>query len=225
MEDYIVSKTSVWGDTRGNCVKNSILQCYPFIDHKRLYAYKPQSQRGKAHQSQTFLVSFAYCQGVDSSDNKEFLEHVAYAGLRVCRYRTTFRGSPAYKIIIAATEVNILHALEILGADVEEEAPAHLPFPTWSVLNKHFQNPIITTEEWNRLKIKAPISLGDGIYKCPHCSWVNYHAGGQGHRECDGPLESEWVCVPQADFGWTGIGQSLPGWNMYACPGYTIESI
>ena len=120
MGDFIVKTTNVWNYTnmnRLNTPRNYIRQCFPFIDHSRLYAYKPRGQRGAARTDQTFIVSFAHITGVDSTDSSDFLQTVSDAGLSVCRYRTKWRGVDIYKIIVASKEVNVLHALELLGPD------------------------------------------------------------------------------------------------------------
>ena len=72
------------------------------------------------------------------------------------------------------------------------------------------------------MKTAAPRCLGNNLYQCPHCSWINFHTGEPvGHRECDGPLESQFQCVPQTELGWNGM-RPLAEWQMYNCPGYTI---
>lgn len=226
MSDFVVKTTNVWNYTnmnRQNTPRNYIRHCYPFIDHKRLYAYKPRGQRGAARTDQTFIVSFAHMSGVDSTDSSDFLQAVSDAGLSVCRYRTKWRGVDVYKIIVASKEVNVLHALELLGPDEEEDDENEPSIPKWSLLNHCFQHPNHTSDESNQMKTAAPRCLGNNLYQCPHCSWINFHAGEprQGHRECDGPLESQVQCVPQAEPGWTGT-RPLAEWQMYNCPGYTI---
>tara|TARA_B100000795_G_scaffold268578_1_gene255812 strand:- start:1233 stop:1538 length:306 start_codon:yes stop_codon:yes gene_type:complete len=56
----------------------------------------------------------------------------------------------------------------------------------------------------------------DGIISvvCPYCTWENTHnvRGGGGHRECHGPLYSEY----------TARGARRHNWTMYDCPGYTL---
>ena len=49
---------------------------------------------------------------------------------------------------------------------------------------------------------------------CPHCTWVNEHGTGNGHRDCDGPVMSRYT--PTFD--------SRPGYQMYECPGYTVHT-
>jgi len=200
--------------------------CYPFIDHVRRYVYKPRGQRGPARVDDTFIVSFAYIQNVDNTNDSAFLQAVHDAGRTVCRYRTKFRGVDAYKIIVAGKNVNILHALELLGQDEEEDDDNAPPIAKWSKLTHAFQHPKRTSEESNRMRTAAPRRLGNNGYQCPHCSWVNIHGGELvGHRECDGPLDSEHVCVPHAKLGWKGRRyEPLPGWQMYECPGYTLIS-
>ena len=177
MNEFVVQKTSVWSDMRrGNRIrqlaKQRITQYYPFNDHQKCYVYKPKGQRGPARNSQTFTVSFAYCGAVDRLDHKEFLELVEDAGLRVCRYKTTFRGANAYKIIVANDAVNILHALELLPMDPDEQQPNVLPYPQWSILRSWFENPIPSLADIKRLQNTPGIPLRSKpncyTYKCPH---------------------------------------------------------
>lgn len=212
-------------DARCRVAREYILSCYPFIDHARMYVYKPQGQRGPARVDDTFIVSFAYMNEVDNTDDSVFLQAACDAGLTVCRYRTKFRGNDAYKIIVASKNVNILHALELLDQDDEEDNESEPPIAKWSKLNHMFQHPNCTSEERDQMKTAAPRRLSNNWYQCPHCSWVNSHGGepSVGHHECDGPTGSEFVCVPQAKLGWNGMRyKQLLGWQMYECPGYTI---
>ena len=136
MSDFIVKTTNVWTMFGTNMDRNYILQCFPFIDHPRLYAYRARGQRGAARRDQTFIVSFAHITGVDSTDSSDFLQAVSDAGLSVYRYRTKWRGVDVYKIIVASEEVNVLHALELLGPDEEEDEEEddenEPPIPKWN---------------------------------------------------------------------------------------------
>lgn len=222
---HVVRETSVWGSGPSrlrNLKKREILvSCRPYIDHPRIYAYKPCRQRGRARESQTFLISFAYSRSVDDNneDNEDdFLRLVDDSGLLVCRYRTTFRGTPAYKIVVADRDVNVLHALELLGPDTEETSVAALP--KWSILERLFHDPNALGRNRSEEQQQG-IQIAPQTYQCPHCSWINVHNGEAGHRECDGPVQSQCVCAPCAPSRWTGVRLNNE-WRMYYCPGYTI---
>lgn len=222
---HVVRETSVWGSDRRllpNLKKRKILvSCRPYIDHPRIYAYKPCHQRGRARESQTFLISFAYSRSVDNSNEEDdFLQLVNDSGLLVCRYQTIFRGIPAYKIVVADRDVNVLHALELLEPDTEETEAA---LPKWSTLEHLFHNPNALSRDKEQLRQSIAVRIAPHTYQCPHCSWINFHDGEAGHRECDGPMKSEDICAPCASVGWTGIRQNNEC-RMYYCPGYTISS-
>ena len=65
----IIKETNVWGhyhNVRNTdklirlMKKDEILDNYPFIDHYKIYAYKPRNQKGPAKEEQTFIISYAY---------------------------------------------------------------------------------------------------------------------------------------------------------------------
>lgn len=52
------------------------------------------------------------------------------------------------------------------------------------------------------------------VVKCPYCTWENTHqikVDTQGHRECDGPVQSRII-----------NGEIQEDFKMYYCPGYNI---
>ena len=60
---------------------------------------------------------------------------------------------------------------------------------------------------------------GDGIVEVqgPYCYWTNTHnIRNGGHRECDGPVESEW------DLSDPDTATRRENYRRYACPGYTL---
>lgn len=122
--------------------------------------------------------------------------------------------------------VNILHALELLPMDPDEQPPNVLPYPQWSILRSWFENPIPSLADIKRLQNTPGIPLRSEpncyIYKCPHCSWINDHGAGDGHRGCGGPLQSRFSHFPNAvEIHWPTFSHH-DEWHMYSCPGYTI---
>ena len=72
--------------------------------------------------TQMFMISFPYTDAIDSLGEyySWFVQAAQDAGLSVYRCRTKFRGHDAYKIIMTGNDVNVTHALELLGPDDDE---------------------------------------------------------------------------------------------------------
>lgn len=108
MDDMIIKETNVWGhyhnirniDKRVKLMKKQkILQKYPFIDHYKIYAYKPKNQRGPAKEEQTFIISYAY--NYDTfADEAKFISEVNEIGLYFFKEKCLYNNKDAYKIII-----------------------------------------------------------------------------------------------------------------------------
>tara|TARA_B100001013_G_C24545817_1_gene416582 strand:+ start:136 stop:516 length:381 start_codon:yes stop_codon:yes gene_type:complete len=122
--NFIIKKTSVWGDhyksRNGNnklrlMKKLKILQCYPFINHYTKYAFKPKSQKGPAKESQTFILSYAYNYDnfIENKEN-EFINKLNNLNLRFYKERCMFREKDAYKILIMDTDIDLLTILQLL---------------------------------------------------------------------------------------------------------------
>ena len=104
----IIKETNIWGNNSN--VKNTnkyirlmkkqqILQCYPFVDHYKIYVYKPKTQKGPAKEEQTFIVSYPY--NYDSYANEtEFIDKLNEIDLSFYKEKCIFRTQDAYKIII-----------------------------------------------------------------------------------------------------------------------------
>ena len=104
----IIKESSTWG----NCsnVKNTnkyirlmkkrkILQNPTFLDHHKIYVYKPKNQKGPAKEDQTFIVSYPY--NYDSYKNDdEFINQLNEIDLAFHKEKCLFRNQDAYKIII-----------------------------------------------------------------------------------------------------------------------------
>lgn len=105
-----ITKTSVWGvwynvrDTvkRDRLMKKNQLLTkgsHPFIDHYKIYAYKPKNQKGPAKEEQTFIVSYAY--NYDSiADELAFINRLNEIGLLFYKEKCLYKTHNAYKIII-----------------------------------------------------------------------------------------------------------------------------
>ena len=101
----IIKETHVWGqfhivrnlDKRLRLMKKyEILNCYPFVDHYTIYAYKPKSQKGPAREEQTFIISYAY-----SVENEEIvISKLNEIGLLFHKEKCIYKTHDAYKIII-----------------------------------------------------------------------------------------------------------------------------
>jgi hypothetical protein len=98
--DMIIKETNIWGNNSN--VKNTnkyirlmkkqqILQCYPFVDHYKIYVYKPKTQKGPAKEEQTFIVSYPY--NYDSYANEtefidklnELLKNIEIISYKLCK--------------------------------------------------------------------------------------------------------------------------------------------
>ena len=107
----VIRETNVWGDYHN--IKNvnkrvrlmkkkEILQKYQFIDHHKIYAYKPKNQRGPAKEEQTFIISYAY--NYDTfADEAKFISEVNEIGLLFFKEKCSYNNKDAYKIIIYET--------------------------------------------------------------------------------------------------------------------------
>ena len=122
MEEYILKETTVWSHFKSKDYRKHlrILQS-PFIDHEKIYAYKPRSQRGAARTGQTFIVSYPYRYD-DNPDKMEkektWIESITSTGLRFHKEDCTFRGQPAHMILIMNPDVH-LEAVKRLLPDPE----------------------------------------------------------------------------------------------------------
>ncbi len=104
----IIKETTTWGNNSNVrntnkrirlLKKQQILQCYPFVDHRKIYVYKPKTQKGPAKEDQTFIVSYPY--NYDSYANEtEFIKKLNEIGLSFYKEKCIFRTQDAYKIII-----------------------------------------------------------------------------------------------------------------------------
>lgn len=130
MEDYVIKETSVWGDSykaknpvniRRLEEKCTIRQSYPFVDHSKIYAFKPRGQRGPAKESQTFIVAYPYVYDdrVTPEQENAFVTRLAAIGLRFHKDSRVFRGHAAYRILIMDTDVDLNVVLPMLEDIVE----------------------------------------------------------------------------------------------------------
>lgn len=108
MEEFIIKETTNWGK------KEQIRQSFPFIDHAKLYAFKPRTQRGPAREAQTFIVSYMYTDSFTTAGETEFLEKVNRLGLTYHKSETIFRNHQAYRILVLDLEVDLQHLLVLL---------------------------------------------------------------------------------------------------------------
>ncbi len=109
MEEFIIRETINWGK------KEKIRQSFPFIDHAKLYAFKPRTQRGPAREAQTFIVSYMYTDSFTSARETEFLEKVNRLGLTYHKSETVFRDRQAYRILVLDAEVDLQRILVMLN--------------------------------------------------------------------------------------------------------------
>ena len=123
-DDYIIKQTSVWGHyykAKSNLnrlrlmKKNKLIHSngYPFIDHFKIYAFKPKSQKGPAKESQTFIISFAYNYDSFIGDKEiEFIDKLKDINLSFYKEKCVFSGKDAYKILIMDSDVNLNEVLK-----------------------------------------------------------------------------------------------------------------
>ena len=107
-DDMVIRETNIWGDYHNIrnvnkrvmlMKKKEILQKYPFIDHHKIYAYKPKNQRGPAKEEQTFIISYSY--NYDTfADEAKFISDVNEIGLSFFKEKCIYNDKDAYKIII-----------------------------------------------------------------------------------------------------------------------------
>ena len=106
--DMFIKETSIWvnlSNVRNTnkrirlIKKQQILQCYPFVDHRKIYVYKPKHQKGPAKEEQTFIVSYPYNYDSYANEN-EFINKLNEIGLSFYKEKCIFRTQDAYKIII-----------------------------------------------------------------------------------------------------------------------------
>lgn len=106
--DMIIKETNVWGHFHNVrnvnkrlrlMKKREIINCYPFVDHYMIYAYKPKSQKGPAREEQTFIISYTY--NYDSFANEDaFITKLNEIGLLFYKEKCLYKNKDAYKIII-----------------------------------------------------------------------------------------------------------------------------
>lgn len=127
METYKIKETTVWGDVYNAKSLQNIMRLtgkrdliygeyrYPFLDHYKIYAFKPSSQRGPARESQTFIVSYTYNYDhfIGEKETK-FISKLTTMNLRFYKEPCIFRGKNAYKILIMDTEVDLDRVLSLI---------------------------------------------------------------------------------------------------------------
>ena len=103
----IIKETNVWGNCHNQrnvkritlTKKREILNCFPFVDHYTVYAYKPKNQKGPAKEEQTFILSYAY--NYDAfADEAAFISQLNDVGLSFFKEKCVYKTKDAYKIII-----------------------------------------------------------------------------------------------------------------------------
>jgi hypothetical protein len=106
--DMIIKETNVWGhyhNVRNTdklirlMKKNEILDNYPFIDHYKIYAYKPRSQKGPSKEEQTFIISYAYNYDSFANEN-DFINKLNEIDLLFYKEKCLYKKLDAYKIVI-----------------------------------------------------------------------------------------------------------------------------
>jgi hypothetical protein len=108
--DMVIRETNVWGNYHNVRNLNKRIRMmkklelitgkgYPFIDHHRIYAYKPKNQKGPAREEQTFILSYAY--NYDSfADEGAFIDTLNDIGLLFHKEKCLYESRDAYKIFI-----------------------------------------------------------------------------------------------------------------------------
>lgn len=106
----IIKETTVWGDfykaknfekIKRLMKKNKLITGggHPFIDHYKIYAYKPKTQKGPAREEQTFILSYVY--NYDSFANEDtFISKLNEIGLSFHKEKCLYETDDAYKIVI-----------------------------------------------------------------------------------------------------------------------------
>lgn len=124
MNNMIIKETTVWGDyykaknmnnIRRLMKKSEIIHSgkySKYIDHPKIYAYKPKNQRGPARENQTFVVSYVY--HYEQENLEEFIEELDSIGLLFYAEPCIFRGYKAHKIIIYENVLPIDQILELV---------------------------------------------------------------------------------------------------------------
>jgi len=124
MNQFILKETTVWGDyykarNPNNFLrlyeKKKILQILPFIDHYKIYAYKPIDQRGPARENQTFIISYVYNYDnfIENREN-EFIEKLSSINLKFYKEKCIYNEKDAYKILIMDTDVDLNAILQLI---------------------------------------------------------------------------------------------------------------
>lgn len=124
MNQFIIKETTIWGDSYkarnlNNYLrlheKKKILQIRPFIDHYKIYAYKPIDQRGPARENQTFIVSYVYNYDnfIENREN-EFIEKLSSINLKFYKEKCIYKENDAYKILIMDTDVDLNAILQLI---------------------------------------------------------------------------------------------------------------
>jgi len=108
--DMIIKETNIWGNNSNvknvdkyiRLMKKQQIRQHPtFIDHDKIYVYKPKTQKGPAKEDQTFIVSFPYASRYDiKNDETEFIKKLNEIDLSFYKEKCIFRTQDAYKIII-----------------------------------------------------------------------------------------------------------------------------
>ena len=125
MDTFVVTKSTVWGNSRTRgafalrrlAYKQAILcktGLAQFVDHSKVYAYKPIGQKGPAKETQTFIVAYPYISETLNEKEKDFIDLLDRAELRYYKEPCAFRGIPAYRILIMDTDIDLDAVLKMI---------------------------------------------------------------------------------------------------------------
>lgn len=126
-EGYCIRKTNAWphklivrreldGDYT-TIDARKIASYRPFVDHTNsdggFFAYRRKGSKGQPKFSQMFILSYAYKYD-HYRDDKEFVDFLDKSGMRMNKKPCLYRGEDAYRIIIANSDVDMEHVVELL---------------------------------------------------------------------------------------------------------------
>ena len=125
MDTFVVTNSTVWGNSRTRgpfawkrlAIKQVILcktQLTEFVDHSKVYAYKPIGQKGPAKETQTFIVAYPYISETLNEKEKDFIDLLDRAELRYYKEQCVFRGIPAYRILIMDKDIDLAAVLKMI---------------------------------------------------------------------------------------------------------------
>jgi hypothetical protein len=126
MIEFVVKPSNYWGEyhnvkcsgTKRRLIAKTCLQQSQLLDHSCVFVFKLRGQRGRARETQTFLVSYTHHPPAVIEADPMFL----MSGLRVYSEASMFQGLPANMVVLYDREVDVACLLEHFRPDIAHES-------------------------------------------------------------------------------------------------------